>query len=243
MNGPGKENDFSKASAEMKIPSQLDNKDWGAVTKLVKRKVSNKERGNSGKFYGSRAILTKESTPFPTFISHLLSEADEASTLPELVIAEIKKNIKLGAKDLAQDWKDALELVHKAYKVANVRMPSPDEVGAWKQYVSLIQVGVKELARTRGVDGKWRQSTRLVNEAEAGSDSHIGKRRFFVEIPGERAVEVDSDSIDSIIEQVSNKLRRHGAKLRVDGRTKTAVALSVWVNDVKRDTITIKDIS
>jgi hypothetical protein len=49
--------------------------------------------------------------------------------------------------------------------------------------------------------------------------------------------------MDEIIEQITNKLRRNGAKARVESRTKTVAVLSVWVGDIKRDEIVIKDVS
>lgn len=239
--GPGTENEVSAKSPEMKIPSQYDNKDWGKVKKLVNRKVSYKERGSTGKFYGSRAIMTKEGK-MPTFIDHLF-EGSDYSAYPDSVLGEIRKNISTGAKDLAQNWKDALELVHKAFEVANVRRPTPNDKAAWKQYEALIQFGVRELAKTRGINGKWRTSTMLMREAEGSTEQHIGKRRFFVEIPGESAVEAEGSNMDEIIDQISNKMRRHGAKVRVEERTKTHAVLTVWVNDIKRDRVIVKEVS
>ena len=389
IKGPGSENELSKKSAEMKIHRQLDNRDWGKVKKLVARKVSDKERGGTGKFYGSRAIITKEQVRFadhllvemggfteqqrtvalsklrqltdglgdvairkvlgpvegpgligygvpasawktqripvselhptqseveskwveavlndqgrtsgavkvvvidgkrlildghhrvvacalagineveahvavvtgvddnfePTFeaivedkksfINHLI-EGSDYSAYPDSVIAEIKKNIGKGAKDLAQNWKDALELVNKAFQVANVRRPTPNDKAAWKQYEALIQHGVRELAKTRGLSGNWRTSTMLVREDAPAAEQHIGKRRFFVEIPGESAVEAEGANMDEIIDQIANKMRRHGAKVRVEERTKTYAVLSVWVNDIKRDRVIVKEVS
>jgi len=244
MKLPGIENEMSQKAAEMKIPSQYDNVDWGAKTKLVTRKTTNKSSGKDGTVYGSKALITKESKM--TFIDHLLQEADDLTALPDLVVGEIKKNIGAGAKDLTQKWKNALELVHKAYHVSNVRTPTPDQKGAWKQYETLIQHGVRELTKTRGIDGEWRTSNVLVREA-SGEESHIGKTRFFIEIPGERAQEVDGTNMDEIIEAISNKIRasKHvrGTKVRIEERTKTHAVLTVWVNDIKRERIVIKQVS
>lgn len=239
---PDVENEVSKGSSEMKIPSQYDNVDWGKKTKLVNRKVTHKERGPGGKVYGSKAIMTKESKQ--TFIEHLLSEGDEPTMLPAVIVGEIKSNIRKGAKDLQQKWKNALELVHKAYQVANVRRPVPTEKGAWKQYEELIQHAVKQLVATRGLNGEWRVSSLLVREAD---EQHIGKRRFFVEIPGERAQEVDGDNLDDIIEAIANKITRsrdvHGTKVRIEERSKTHAVLTVWVNGIKRERIIVKEVS
>ena len=72
---------------------------------------------------------------------------------------------------------------------------------------------------------------------------NIGTHRFFVEIPNTGAAEVAAKNMDEIVDGISNKLRRHGAKLRVEERDKTHVVLSVWVDGVKRERIVVKDIS
>lgn len=260
----GSKNGFAKKSKKMTIPLQMDNKDYGKATKAVARTVDMIDSG-TGKYYGSKTIMTKESKQ--SFIQFLVTESDsdDITTLPEKVIREIKGLMRKGAADLEQNWGSvgkykgagALELVDKAYHVSNVRKPTPDQKGAWKQYTDLIAFGVQQLAATRGRDGKWRKtdpiafSESLVEFAPSPneistrpqSDNHIGTHRFFVEIPNESAVEADAKNMDEIIEQITNKLRRNGAKARVDSRTKTVTVLSVWVGDVKRDQIVIKDIS
>lgn len=267
MSDPGSDNELAKKSSEMKYPSQYDNVDWGKKTKLVNRKVSMTSSGKDHKNYGSKAIMTKENKQ--SFKEHLLAEKEDVTLLPDRVVAELKKKIREGAKDLVQMWKDALELVHTAYAVCNIRRPTPDEKGAWKQYEEMIRFGVRQLAATRGIDGPWRTSSVLVKEDFTDfettqkklqrqqereqnpslqsmadqSENHIGKRRFFVEIPGESAAEVDAQNMDDIIEMLGNKLRRHGAKVRVEERTKTYTILTVWVHDVKRDRIIIKEVS
>ena len=143
---PNVENSFSKSSSEMKIPNQYDNVDWGKRTKIVKRKVTSKSSGKDGTIFGSKAILTKENMSFKQY----LQEAEDLTLLPDSVIGELKKNIKLGAKDLTQRWKDALELVRKAYQVSNVRIPLPVRRGAWRQFEELIKFAVVELSKARG---------------------------------------------------------------------------------------------
>lgn len=235
---PDVENEVSKSSKEMKIPSMYDNVDWGKKKKLVNRKVSSFAT-DTGTVYGSKAILTKES-----FAEFLISESDsdKISELPQQLIGEIKKNIRTGAKDLAQDWANALELTNKAYMVANVSLPSPQQKMAWKQYEAMIKFSVGQLADTRGMDGKWRSSSALVREA-AGD---IGKRRYFVEIPGERAVEVEGEDLDDIVERITNKIRnsKHvkGTKVRVEEKTKTHAVLVVMVDGVKKERIIVKQV-
>lgn len=239
---PGVENEVSASSSEMKIPPQYDNVDWGAKTKLVNRKVSSFST-KDGTVYGSKALMTKEGKL--TFIGHLIAESDDPTMLPDMVIGEIKSNIRKGAKDLEQKWKNALELVHTAYHVSNVQLPTPTKKGAWKQYEELIRFGVQQLSASRGIKGEWRTSSVLVREAAAG-ERHIGRRRYFVEIPGERAQEVEAANMDEIIEAISNKIRNSrdvtGTKVRVEERTKDYAVLTVWVNDVKRERITVKQV-
>jgi hypothetical protein len=313
----GSRNEFSKKSKKMKIPLQMDNKDYGQPTKCVARTIDNVNSA-TGEFYGSKTIMTKETKQ--TFSNFLITEgdSDDITTLPEKVVREIKGLMRKGAVDLQQNWKDALELTDKAYHVGNVRKPTPDQKGAWKQYTDLIAFGVQQLAASRGRDGKWRKTdpvaftetatvdiltpsigrsspstarnniersmseielkkdirdrlgkhkakpkslmrrvvSKLIGEqlveyappanampTRPPSDNHIGTHRFFVEIPNESAVEADAKNMDEIIEQITNKLRRNGAKARVESRTKTVAVLSVWVGDIKRDEIVIKDVS
>lgn len=242
---PDIENHLSSSSREMKIHSMLDNIDWGARTKLSTRKLTTKS-SKDGKVYGSKAIITKEGTR-PTLREFMLKESDEMTMLPDRVVAEIKKNISAGAKDLEQNWKNALELVHKAYQVSNVGRPTPDQKGAWKQYEDMIQHGVRQLSSNRGLAGAWRSSQALVSEAgpvDKGIDASGG--RFFVEVPGQSAVEVEGANLDEIIEAIQNKILRSrdvtGTRIRVEERTKTHAILTVWVHGVKRERIVIRQI-
>lgn len=238
---PGKETDLSKGVKLMSIPCQYDNKDYGKRSKLVRRKISMTSSGRDGKFYGARTIMTKEDKV--TFIGHLIQESTDLSAIPDSVYNEIKSNVRKGAKDLAQQWRDALELLHRAYYVTGVRRPTPTQKGGWKQYEELIQFAVKQLRATRGVDGKWRTSPVMIPEAaEAVDERPIGKRRFFVEIPGDRPREIDADNMDDIIDSIANKLRREGAKLRIETRDKFATVATVWVGDVMRERIVIKEL-
>jgi hypothetical protein len=235
------ENELSAKSKEMKIPSQYKNIDWGKKTKLVNRKVILKDT-KTGEIYGSKAIMTKEHI---TFSSHLINESD-VSLLPEVVINELKSNIRTGAKDLAQQWKNALELVNKAYHVANVRRPSPDIRGAWRQYEDLIQFGVRQLSATRGLGGDWRMTSPMIKESYI-EEGKASTHRFFVEIPGESAREIDGNTLDDIVDSITNKIRSSKqvtqSKVRVSERTATHVVLSVFVDDILKEKIVIKQIS
>lgn len=237
MKGPAPENDFAKSAGEMSIPSQYTNKDYGKKVKAVAKKVVVKSSGPDGQVYGIRAIMTKESS----FIDYLVTEANDLSSLPDIALSEIKNNIRAGAKDLTQQWKNALELVHKAYQVANMRRPTPDQKGAWKQYEDMIKYGVQQLTATRGLDGEWRMTNVLVREAADGG--RLAKRRFFAEVPGSAATEVEGDSLDDIIDKFVNKFRRHGTKVRVDERNKLGAVLSIWKGDQQVEKMVIKELS
>jgi len=92
---------------------------------------------------------------------------DDLSIVPEDAIKDIKKNIKDGAKDLEQDWSNAMELCQKAYSVAGVERPSPSERSAWTQYEEMLMFAVNELADARKLskDKSWRMSSTVFKEA------------------------------------------------------------------------------
>lgn len=245
-------NEFDRSGTEMKYHNTMDKKRRGIGAKTKTRPETVVIRDSkTGKVYGRRTLVQKstESVEMKFLASllanRLMEDNADITTLPQQVIGEIKKNIRKGANDLEQEWANALELVHKAYQVANVRRPSPDQKGAWRQYEELIQFAVRELYKTRGINGKWRMTSTVVREQYESSskEQHIGKRRFFVDVPGAGSVEVNGESLDDIIDQVTNKMRRHGAKVRIDERREKYAILSIWVDDVKRDSLTIKEIS
>lgn len=305
MAGPGSRNEFAKKAKPMKFPHQLDNIDYGKKTKVVARTIDHID-SKTGKFYGTRTIMTKESyapkwkvtydyfgsnkdvplytksvnvraetadaairevkqlvgganhkaesvneTLAPVTFSEYLIEAskDDITTIPDKVVSEIKSLIRKGAQDLQQAWKNALELTNTAYHVARVRLPRPDQKGGWKQYLDLISYSVKQLAATRGIDGSWRVERSVVREAaeQQFDEEPIGKHRFFVEVPGESAVEVYGDSMDQIIDQIMNRIRVgkevRGTKARIEYRDEHMTRIGIYVNDTLRDRIVIKDIS
>lgn len=236
---PGDENDFDKSAKPINIPNQMDNKDYGKKSKIVPRKVQLKSSGKDKKFYGARTIMTKENTL--SFTGYLIQEETDLSAIPDIVFSEIKSNIRKGAKDLEQQWRDALELVHKAYQVTSVRRPIPSQKGAWKQYEELIKYGVQQLRSSRGTEGAWRMSKVMIPEGYE-DETAMGKRRFFVELPGDPAREIEADDMDDIIDKISNKLRREGAKLRIESRDKYNTVATIWVGDVLRERIIIKEL-
>lgn len=94
---------------------------------------------------------------------------EDPSRLPQATVDHLKKLIREGCKPdketgQYQPWANALQLVHKAYEVAHVQRPTPDMKELWKQYEEIIQFAVKELAKTRGIDGSWRMSAHEIDK-------------------------------------------------------------------------------
>jgi hypothetical protein len=221
-------NSFAARAKQMTYPNAYDNVNYGERTKIVARKVVLKSTDGSGETWGSKTILTKEDTDY------LLEDADELTSVPEVLIRQIKTLIRKGAEDTSQQWENALELTNKAYQVANVPLPDPSKKGAWDQYETMISFAVKQLAATRGVSGKWRVSTVLYTESSS-------TKRFFVEMPNEDAVEVVADSLDDIIRDLVNTCRAKGVIISVDTKTQHGAVLHAHVkDDESRETIVIK---
>lgn len=249
MTSPGSRNEFAKKAKKMKYPAQMDNVDYGKKTKIVARNIDHVDT-KTGQYYGTRTIMTKENAP--SFKDFLLSESknDDITTVPEKVLGEIKGLIRKGAADLTQAWANALELTNTAYHVARVRLPRPEQKGGWKQYMDMISFSVKQLAQSRGLDGKWRVAGSTVREAvEQNFDDAepIGKHRIFVSVPGEDVIELHVDNLDDAIDMIVSRIRVgkevRGTKVRVEERSKERAVLAVYVNDVLRDRIELKDVS
>jgi hypothetical protein len=269
MAGPSKENEFDKRAKPMANPKTMA-AGWrgvGAKTKVRAEKVSIKD-SKTGKVYGTRTIMQKNTSETLTFSAYLLAEgAADITVYPEIILKELRKAIRSGAADLQQQWKNALELVNTAFKITNIRLPLPDQKGAWKQYEELIQYGVKQLHDSRGIDGPWRETKSSLREgdftpgkypesnpsslADIDSDQtemgDIGNHRIFAEIPGAGQVEVHAKDFDEFLSTLENQLRFKGARLRVDQRTKEAMTVSVLVKSgdewVRREEIKVRDYS
>jgi len=129
-------------------------------------------------------------------------EASDMSQLPEDVMNEIQKNIRDGAKDLDQNWSNALDLVHKAYEVAGVQRPMPEMKEAWKQYETNLQYSVEQLAKFRGMEGDWRMSSSIFREAMER------RLKFRVVEMGDKFGKshmIDAKSIDDVINAIKSK--------------------------------------
>lgn len=243
------ENELSKKSKNMtgKLPNQLDNKDYGKKRKAKFHKF-NVVDTKTGKLYWSPAIAE-------SFSQFLIQEANESkildklTSLPDVVISELKKLIRKGAEDLSQDWKHAAELVNTAYKVANIRRPNPDQRGAWKNYEDLLKYGVKMMYNVRGPKGKWRNSNVVYAESISSNipstllTEQQLSHRFFIKIPNTMDVEVEAHDIGEIIRELTNKIRRHGARLEVEYKTREGAVLAVWKNDQKIEEVIVQSVS
>lgn len=247
MKGPGQQNDFAKRSAEMtgNVPKQMDNKDYGKKRTAKAHKFSVKD-SKTGKLYWAPAIME-------TFATYLISEAtekkilDNITTLPEVVIGELKKLIAKGAKDANQDWRDAKELTDTAYHVAHIRRPIPDQRGAWKQYEALLKYSVNQLWDNRGNKGTWRAADVMYGEGHTPTIEPLlealGGKRFFVKIPNAIDVEIDASDMTAVIKDLTNKIRRQGGHVEVRHRNDQGALLVVWKKDKEVEEIIIQSVS
>jgi hypothetical protein len=250
MKGPAKENELAKRSTEMngRLPSQYDNKDYGIKRTPKLHKFSVKDTKNN-KLYWTPAIA--ECNTFKQFLvlEHVDSkQLEKITSLPQTIISELKKLISQGAKDLSQDWEDALELVNTAYHISNIRHPNPDQRGAWKQYEELLRFGVHVLADTRGLSSKWRAADVMYAEHARHHTNNTlyeqkNSHRFFVIIPNAMDVEVDASDLSEVIRELTNKIRRHGARVDVVHRTQEGAVLNILRNNEPVEEIIIKAVS
>lgn len=248
MKGPGSLNDFAKHSKEMtkdNVPNQYVNTDYGKKRKAKAHRFSIKSSG-TGKFYGSRAVMEQSFTDFLITEASEQKMMDRITTLPEIVVGELKKLISKGAKDMAQNWKDAAELVNTAYHVARIRRPIPDQRGAWKQYEALLKYGVEQLWNTRGNKGQWRASDVMYGESvqlDELANFKVGGNRFFVKIPNAMDVEIDAKDMTEVIKDLTNKIRRQGGHVEVRHRTSEGAILVVWKGDEELEEIIVQAVS
>jgi hypothetical protein len=108
---------------------------------------------------------------FSKYLQEQELDVDIDDVLPDNLIQDIEKNIRDGAKDLEQQWANALELTSRAYTVAGLKSPihkdSPIKATKqkqWGQFMDLTKYAVEQLNKTRGRDGEWRISDKLKGE-------------------------------------------------------------------------------
>jgi hypothetical protein len=87
-----------------------------------------------------------------------LQDGDPEEVLAPHKVKNLQVLIRKGAKDLDQDWKNAIHLCNKAYKVAGHQLPLPHMKDGWEQYEYLLSFTVGVLSNTRGPDAKWRST-------------------------------------------------------------------------------------
>lgn len=251
MTGPAKETTITLRSKEMNngsIPMQRDNKNYGKKRKAQSHKFSVKSTSD-GKTYWIPSI--KEDI---TFVNFLLKEdqdskaVEKITVLPQVVVGELKKLINKGAKDIAQNWADAKELVDTAYHVAQIRRPIPTQKGAWNQYTELLRHGVHQLWKNKGNTGGWRAELPKFTEGYVPAiyslNEQIGSgSRFFVKIPGAIDVEITGKDLSGVINELSNKIRRHGGRMEVRYRTQEGAVLVVFRQGEEVEEIIIQSVS
>jgi hypothetical protein len=250
MTYPASENELARKSKEMNnssMPIQTTNVDYGKKRKAKNHKFSVRDT-KTGQTYQNPAIAETL-----TLKSYLIKEAtdeklhDKLTTLPEVVIKELKKLIKKGAIDVAQNWENGAELVNTAYHVARIRRPVPNQKGAWKQYEELLKYGVHQLWNSRGNQGSWRAADVMYNESVSRNIQPIyeasGSHRFFVMIPNVADVEVEGSDLDEVVHDMINKLRRHGSTARISHKTSEGAILSVVKDGQQVEEIIIKHVS
>lgn len=90
----------------------------------------------------------------------MISEKQEIEdAIPFEKNVEIRKLIKKGAMSPEYHWVNALDLVHRAYEIANVERPTPSMRNAWKQYEENLLYAVQMLQRAseKGIrDFSWK---------------------------------------------------------------------------------------
>lgn len=158
----------------------------------------------------------------------------------------------------SKGWKQYLDLIPVAVKLladkyglqgdtAKWRITQPivtenDQVNERMERDTLLQ---QLLPKEKKDEEPTNDNPQSLNDLEAPDDyepSHIGKKRFFVSIAGSGQTEVDAKNLDDIIEQMHNKMRRHGIKVRVEERSKDGAVLTFWYKDIKRERIIIRQV-
>jgi hypothetical protein len=109
------------------------------------------ERENEGYTFDIRQKMLK---------AEITLESDDISDqVPYGKNEEIRKLIKKGAMDPEHSWTNALDLVHRAYEVAEVERPVPSMRDAWDQYEENILYSVQMLQKSteKGMrDNSWK---------------------------------------------------------------------------------------
>lgn len=174
---PGDETPRDAKAANVDIRNEYTSGKDATETKIRDEKVTIRDTA-TGKTYGTRTLAGKATNE--SLLASVASVTEAVTSIPDKpftreelremlpdgTLAEIKNNIRKGAKDLSQDWSSAIELCQKAYQVSGIDRPAMTSRGAWKQYEDLVRYAVQQLKKFRGLDGKWRL-TKVVMVGEA----------------------------------------------------------------------------
>ena len=157
----------------------------------------------------------------------------DLSILNDDTFKEIKKNIKDGAEDIEYEWANALELVHKAYKVAGVERPTPAMGGAWRQYEEMLQLGVEQLAKFRkDVGSDWRMSSSIFREA---MEKRIKVRVYEIGDKFAKGHTVEARNMQEIIEMVRKQAGSHAYDMEVEESDESCYVCRFSYQGIKRN--------
>jgi hypothetical protein len=165
-----------------------------------------------------------------------LAEGSDMSELPEMAMKDIQSNIRKGAQDTTQSWSNALELVHRAYKVSNIQRPTPGMKAAWKQYDENITYSVSQLAKARGMKGDWRMSASSLRE-----EAQMTNYKVILDIPNTEKrldVTVASPDLNGVIDIIKQKIKADPGlshyEVKIDDFG-DGVQLTFWSHGVRRN--------
>lgn len=174
------------------------------------------------------------------------------NALELLDTAYLNANIK--KPDVGTDgWKQYLDLLPYAVKLLSDKYGLQGPNASWRVSTPIVVEGEERnsflqslLAKEKKDEPQQEQPEQDgANTLEPPKDykpSHVGKKRFFVSIPGAGQTEIDVRNIEDVIDSLTNKMRRHGVKVRIDQKTDEGAILSFWFQDVKRERITIRQV-
>ena len=118
------------------------------------------EKHEEGWVYDIRKTVEKIELAIDTAVP--LREGDISDSIPYGKNEQIRKLIKKGAMDPTHNWVNALDLIHRAYEMADVERPNPAMDEAWSQYEDNIEFAVQMLqkATDKGIrDDSWKSQT------------------------------------------------------------------------------------
>ena len=85
----------------------------------------------------------------------VFKETDPQLPFPKDTITAIKKRINVFAKDLTQDWDNAIEMLNAVFTELKVPIPQAHLRKRWEQYQELIEFSVENMYDARGYGGNW----------------------------------------------------------------------------------------